>query len=299
MRNEFFSADEKVLIQGVTGRAGRKHAISMRSYGTRIVAGVSPRGDEDVEGIPVFRTCEQAVAATGASVSVVLVPALQALEAVKEALEANIRFIVTLAEGIPVHDALKIRRLVNDAGASWIGASTPGIVIPGRAKLGFLPDVSIAPGSLGVMSKSGTLSYEVCHRLVAAGLGQSVWIGVGGDAVKGARFADFVAYFESDPATSAIVVLGEIGGSEEEELAEAIRRHSARKPYFVLITGSAAPEGVTMGHAGALIQGGVGTIQSKTTALKFAGASVFTKIQALVDGVVSEASTRACMSNRV
>jgi succinyl-CoA synthetase alpha subunit len=161
------------------------------------------------------------------------------------------------------------------------------MAIPGKAKLGFLPSVSLAPGSLGLMSKSGTLSYEVGYRLVERGLGQSLWVGVGGDIVKGTRFADLVPVFEADDATSAMVVIGEIGGSEEEELAEALIRHEARKPVYALIAGQAAREGVTMGHAGALVSGNTGTVATKTAALTRAGAQVFTRIQDLVDAVAA------------
>lgn len=284
----FFDPDTPVVVQGINGRVGSNHSRNMRAYGTHIVAGVSSRGD-NIDGIPVFRSTREAVEATNAKAAVAIVPALAVLPTIKESIDAGIELIVTLAEGMPVHDAVRARNLVQAANARWIGASTPGIAIPGMAKLGFLPSASLAPGDLGIMAKSGTLSYEVCHRLVQRGFGQSLWVGVGGDAVKGMRFAEVLPYFESDPNTRAIVVIGEIGGNEEEELAEAILAYSSKKPVFALIAGAAAREGVTMGHAGALIHGDVGTVSSKTAALTAAGARVFTRIADLVTAVTEDA----------
>jgi succinyl-CoA synthetase alpha subunit len=276
-----------VIVQGATGRVGKRHTLAMKAYGTNIVGGVSPRADAEIEGIPLFRSCAEAVRTTGAQASVLFVPPLQTLTAMREALDAGVKTLVTLAEGIPVHDALKARRLTTDAGVTWIGGSTPGLAIPGKIKLGFLPSVSLAPGKLGVMAKSGTLSYEVCHRLVSRGLGQSLWVGVGGDSVKGMRFADLLPVFNADPNTDAIVVIGEIGGSEEEELAAAMRG-AAHKPVYALIAGASAREGVTMGHAGAMIDGNTGTVESKARALGDAGAQVFHRIQDLIDVVAVE-----------
>ena len=284
MADIFISPEAPVIVQGMTGRGGRRHTLAMRAYGTNIVGGVSPR-DEDVGGLPVFRNCAEAVAATGAVASVAIVPPLALLPAIADAVAAGIRMIVTVTEGMPIHDAVKAKRLVAEAGARWIGASTPGLAIPGRLKLGFLPDVSLAPGRLGVMAKSGTLSYEVCHRLVQRGLGQSLWVGVGGDPVKGTRFADMLPHFAADDGTDALVIVGEIGGNEEEELAAAMTARRFGKPVYALVAGQAAREGVTMGHAGALIHGNSGTVESKTTALRGAGAQVFTRIQDLVDAV--------------
>ena len=276
----------RVVVQGINGRAGRTHARLMRAYGTNIVAGVSRTGG-DVNGVPVYSNCADAVAATRAVASVVMVSPLAVAAAVEEAVAAGVKLVVTVAEGMPVADAVRTLRLVRAAGARWIGASTPGIAIPGRLKLGFLPDVALAPGRLGVMSKSGTLSYEVCYRLVGRGLGQSLWVGVGGDPVKGTRFAELLPVFAVDPNTSAVVVIGEIGGSEEEELAAAIIATSFRKPVFALIAGRTAPEGVTMGHAGALMHGNVGTYESKCAALAAAGVRVFGRISNVVDAVTA------------
>ncbi len=273
-----------VLIQGITGRTGRMHTRMMRAYGTDIVAGVSPR-PEPVDGVPVFASCAEAVAATGATASVAFVGAAALLGAIREALAAGISLIVTPTEGMPVHDALAAQAAVRAAGARWIGASTPGMAVPGEAKLGFIPEVALAPGPVGVMSKSGTLSYEVGYRLVRRGLGQSVWIGVGGDPVKGTRYADLVPFFAADARTRALVVIGEIGGSEEEELGDALRASGFAKPVFALVAGRSAREGVTMGHAGAMVHGEAGSWASKRAALEAAGARVFGAVAELVDAM--------------
>lgn len=286
--SRFLEPDVRVLIQGATGRMGRQHAALMRAYGTRVVAGVARTGGEkDIDGIPVFGSCADAVARTGASAGVAFVPPLAVLGAIEEAVSAGIGLIVTVAEGMPVADAVRALGLVRSAGVRWIGPSTPGIAIPGRTKLGFLPDVSLRPGRIGVMAKSGTLSYEVCHRLVLRGHGQSLWVGVGGDAVKGTRFADVLPFLLRDSATDMIVVVGEIGGTEEEELAAEMSALGCSKPVYALIAGQTAKEGVTMGHAGALVFSGAGTMRSKQEALESAGARVFRRIQDLVDAVTT------------
>jgi len=292
MSQPFVTPDIPVIVLGITGRAGRGHSRNMRAYGTNIVGGVSSREDE-VDGVPVFRTTAEAVRATGARAAVAVVPALGTLSTIRDAADTDLELIVTLAEGMPVHDAVRARQAVQGSGLRWLGACTPGLAIPGKTKLGFLPSVSLAPGDLGVMGKSGTLSYEVCYRIVSAGMGQSVWIGVGGDPVKGTRFADLMPAFEADAATRAVVVIGEIGGNEEEELAAAIIRHGYRKPVYALIAGSAAREGVTMGHAGAMIHGDVGTVASKTWALRDAGAQVFSRMGELVDALRAGNATAA------
>lgn len=282
----FIAPDASVLVQGITGRTGRRHARLMRAYGTRVVAGVSPGGvGNSVDGVPLFRSCAEAVAATGAQASVAMVPPLEVLGAVEEAVLAGIKFVVTVAEGMPVADAVKALQIVRAAGVRWVGPSTPGVAIPNRVKLGFLPDIALRPGPLGIVAKSGTLSYEVGYRLAARGLGQSLWVGVGGDPVKGTRFADVLPFFAADPGTRGVVIIGEIGGSEEEEFAAAAMASRFGKPIYALIAGHNAREGVTMGHAGALVHGSVGTIESKQEALTRAGAQVFTRIQDLVDSV--------------
>ncbi|AOB33136.1 hypothetical protein AKI39_23865 [Bordetella sp. H567] len=284
--------DTPVLVQGITGRAARKHTGMMRAYGTRIVAGTSAgrsAPQTDVDGVPVYPDCTAAVKATGATTSIAMVPPLAVKDAVREALDAGIRLVVTVAEGVPVHDALHVKRMVDAAGACWVGASTPGLCLPGRIKLGFLPDVSLRPGRLGVMSKSGTLSYETCYRLARRGVGQSAWIGVGGDLVKGTRFADLLPFFGARDDTDAVLVIGEIGGTEEEELAKAIALTGFAKPVFALLAGAQAREGVTMGHAGALVHGNSGSLGSKQAALRGVGVGVHTSI----DGVVGEV-VRCC-----
>lgn len=275
-----------VIVQGITGRAGQLHSRLMKQYGTRIVAGVSPGAkSREVNGVPVFSNCNDAVTRTGAQASVLLVGAMQLLEAMRDAVAAGIRYLVTPTEGMPVHDALKAWRLCRDAGAVWIGASTPGMAVPGEAKLGFVPDDSLKPGSLGLMSKSGTLSYEAGYRLSQRGVGTSVWVGVGGDPVKGTRFADLVSFYASDPQTEALLIIGEIGGSDEEEFAAALMAQHFAKPVFALIAGGSAPEGVTMGHAGALVHGTHGTFAAKRADLESAGVRVFATLNEMVEGV--------------
>lgn len=280
-----------IIVQGITGRMGRTHAALMRAYGTNIVGGTSTRTDvAEAAGVPVFANCGAAVAATGAVASVLMAPPLETLAAASEALAAGIQLIVTVAEGIPVHDAIRIGRMVRDAGATWIGGSTPGMAIPGEIKLGFIPDVCLRPGDFGIMTKSGTLSYEVGWRLAHAGLGQSLWVGVGGDAVKGVRFADLLPVFFADPRTRAIVLVGEVGGSEEEECADAYAALGAQKPLYALIAGREAKEGVAMGHAGALVLGDAGSLGSKTRRLTAAGARVFGSIDAIVQACERDVS---------
>jgi succinyl-CoA synthetase alpha subunit len=278
-----------VIVQGASGRAGRLHSRLMREYGTRIVGGVSPRMDRsELDGMPLFPDCHAAVAATGAVASVALVGAMHLLDAMREALAAGIRYIVTPTEGAPVHDMLKAQRLVRDAGAVWVGPSTPGMAVPGKAKLGFLPDDSLRPGALGIMSKSGTLSYEAGYRLAQRGVGQSVWVGVGGDPVKGTRFADLVPFYAADEGTRALLVIGEIGGHDEEDFAAALSAQRFSKPVFALIAGKSAPEGVTMGHAGALTHGRHGTFATKRAALEAAGVRVCASLNEMVEGVSRE-----------
>ncbi len=283
------STTTPVIVQGITGRMGRTHASLMRAYGTNIVGGTSTRTDTvEAAGVPVFASCRDAVQATGAVASVAMAPPLETRAAVEEALAAGIRLIVTVAEGIPIHDAMKIGRAVRSAGATWIGGSTPGMAIPGEIKLGFLPDVCLRPGPFAIMSKSGTLSYECGYRLAQAGLGQSIWVGVGGDPVKGVRFADLLPVFFDDPRTLAIVLVGEVGGSEEEECADALMRLGVRKPVYALIAGREAKEGVSMGHAGALVMGDAGSLSSKTRRLTEACARVFDSIEAIIEACVTD-----------
>ena len=265
----------KVLVQGISGRMGRAHTANMRAYGTNIVAGVAARADiSDIDGIPVFTDCAAAIAATGAVASIAMVPPADVLRAVTEAVDAGIRLIVTIAEGVP--------------GAIWVGASTPGLAVPGEMKLGFLPNVSLHPGPLALMSKSGTLSYEVGYRLAREGIGQSYWVGVGGDAVKGVRFADLLNPFLENDRTKGIVLVGEVGGNEEEEFADALARANTGMPVYAIVAGKEAKEGVAMGHAGALTYGETGTLASKHSRLRAAGAGVFASIEDLIAACVRD-----------
>jgi succinyl-CoA synthetase alpha subunit len=279
----------KVILQGISGRAGRLHSRLMKEYGTNLVGGVSPARDvKDINGIPLFADCAAAVKATGATVSVALVGAYDLLAAMREAVAAGIRMIVTPTEGMPVHDALKAKRLTREAGVLWIGGSTPGMAVAETAKLGFLPDVSLKSGPLGLMSKSGTLSYEAGFRLAQRGVGTSVWIGVGGDPVKGLRYSDLVPFYAQDAQTRALLIIGEIGGRDEEDFAEALKAQAFPKPVFALIAGRTAPEGVAMGHAGALTYGSHGGYASKRAALEASGVMVYDTLNAMVEGVAAK-----------
>jgi succinyl-CoA synthetase alpha subunit len=286
MINPRIDRTSPVIVQGITGRAGQLHSRLMRQYGTNIAGGVSPGAKvRELNGVPVFSDCAEAVAATGAQASVLLVGAMQLLAAMREAVAAGIRYLVTPTEGMPVHDALKARRLCRETATVWVGASTPGMAVPGEAKLGFLPDDSLKPGPLGLMSKSGTLSYESGYRLARRGIGTSVWIGVGGDPVKGTRFAELVPFYAADAQTEALLIIGEIGGTDEEEFAQALSTERFAKPVFALLAGRSAPEGVTMGHAGALVHGGYGTHAVKRAALEAAGVRVFSSLNEMVEGI--------------
>jgi len=288
MLNPRIDRTTPVIVQGITGRAGQMHSRLMQHYGTNIVGGVSPNSKSfNINALPVFPDCASAVKATGAQASVLLVGAFDLLGAMEDAIAAGIRYLVTPTEGMPVHDALTAWKRCRETETVWVGASTPGMAVPGEAKLGFLPDDSLKPGPLGLMSKSGTLSYESGYRLAQRGIGTSVWIGVGGDPVKGIRYSDLVPFYASDERTRALLVIGEIGGSEEEEFAQALAAHKFNKPAFALIAGRSAPEGVTMGHAGALVYGSHGTYASKRAALEAAGVTVFASLTDMVEGIRS------------
>jgi succinyl-CoA synthetase beta subunit len=286
------SRSTPVIVQGITGRMGRTHAALMRTYGTNIVGGTATRTDiAEAAGVPVFPDCAAAVAATGATASVVMAPPDGTQAAVLEALAAGVKLVVTVAEGVPLHDAIRIGRAAREAGATWVGASTPGMAIPGEVKLGFLPDVALRPGPLAIMTKSGTLSYEVGYRLAREGLGQSIWVGVGGDSVKGVRFADLLQPLFDDPRTHGIVLVGEVGGTEEEQCADALLKLGLRKPVYALIAGREAKEGVAMGHAGALVHGETGSLAAKTNRLTAAGARVFDSLESLIQACAADFHT--------
>jgi len=263
----------RVLVQGITGREGEFHTRQMLEYGTQVVAGVTPgKGGQEVLGVPVFDTVKQAVAATGADASVIFVPAPYAADAVLEAADAGVRLIVCITEGIPVQDMVKTVALVRQKEVRLIGPNCPGMMTAGQCKIGIMPGNIFTPGPVGLISRSGTLTYEIVDLLTKAGLGQSTCIGIGGDPVLGSTFVDLLPLFEADAETQAIVLVGEIGGSDEEVAAEYIR--AMRKPVVGFISGRTAPPGKRMGHAGAIISGRTGTPQAKVDALRAAGVPV-------------------------
>ena len=249
-------ADTKLIVQGITGRDGSFHALSMREYGTRVVGGVTPgKGGRDVQGIPVFESVREAVAETGAEASVIFVPARFASAALREAAEAGLRLVVCITEGIAVQEMLANYHFVRERGVRLIGPNCPGLITPGQAKAGIMPGPIHSPGGVGVISRSGTLTYEVVYNLTRSGLGQSTCVGIGGDPVVGTGYLELLEMFERDPGTQAVVLIGEIGGEEEEQAAEYIRT-SMGKPVAAFISGRTAPPGKRMGHAGAIISGG-------------------------------------------
>jgi succinyl-CoA synthetase alpha subunit len=267
-------SDTKVIVQGITGRDGSFHALSMRDYGTRVVGGVTPgKGGQDVKGIPVFENVKEAVAETGADASVIFVPARFASAALREAADAGLSLVVCITEGIPVQEMLANYHYVRERGVRLIGPNCPGLITPGQAKAGIMPGPIHAAGSVGVISRSGTLTYEVVYNLTKNGLGQSTCVGIGGDPVVGTGYLELLAMFEQDPATRAVVLIGEIGGEEEEQAAEYIRT-SMSKPVAAFISGRTAPAGKRMGHAGAIISGGKGTAEAKVRAFQQAGVPV-------------------------
>ena len=264
----------KVVVQGVTGREGSFHALRNRAYGTRVVAGVTPgKGGGQVEGIPVYDTVREAQAASGADVSLVLVPARFAADAVYEAVAAGVRLVVVISEGMPVHELLALRHWVRAQGATLVGPNGPGVISPGKATVGIMPTAVFAEGDVGLVSRSGTLTYQVAKELTEHGLGQSTAVGIGGDAIPGTTFIDMLALFEGDEQTRAIVLIGEIGGSDEELAAAYVRDH-VTKPVVAYIVGYTAPPGKQMGHAGAMVSGTAGTAAAKKAALEAAGVPV-------------------------
>ena len=269
--------DTRLLVQGITGREGEFHARQMQAYGTPIVAGVTPGkgGQQALDGsVPVFDTCEQAVKETGANTSVIYVPASGAPDAVLEAAGAGIKTIFCITEGIPALDMLKVVPLVQEAGARLIGPNCPGATSPGQAKVGIIPASIHREGRVGLVSRSGTLTYEVVQAMTDAGIGQSTCVGIGGDPIIGSTFVDILALFAADPDTDAIVLIGEIGGNAEETAAAWAKEHLAGVPMVSFIAGRTAPEGKRMGHAGAIISGGSGTAAGKVSALEAAGIRV-------------------------
>ncbi|MGH2408115.1 MAG: succinate--CoA ligase subunit alpha [Candidatus Limnocylindrales bacterium] len=267
----------RLLVQGITGREGDFHARQMQAYGTNVVAGTSPGkgGQMALDGsVPVFDTVREAVAASGADTSVIYVPAPGAPDAILEAIDAGIATIFCITEGIPSLDMLKVVAVVEAAGVRLIGPNCPGATSPGRAKVGIIPASIHREGTVGLVSRSGTLTYEVVQALTDAGLGQSTCVGIGGDPIHGLTFSDVLALFRDDPETASIVLIGEIGGSEEEAAAAFAAEHLADRPMVAFIAGRTAPEGKRMGHAGAIISGGLGTAAGKVSALEAAGIRV-------------------------
>lgn len=264
----------RLLVQGITGRDGQFHALKMKEYGTNVVGGTSPgKGGTFVGDIPVFDTMYEAVTLTDANTSIVFVPARFAADAVMEAADAGIRLVVCISEGIPTLDVINAYRFTALKDAMLIGPNCPGLVSPGKSLVGILPGMIFREGHVGVISRSGTLTYEVVAHLSAAGMGQSTAVGVGGDPVVGLYFRELLAMFEKDPKTHSIVLIGEIGGNAEELAAEYIRQH-VTKPVVAFIAGQSAPEGKQMGHAGAIIAGSSGTAAGKIAALEAAGICV-------------------------
>lgn len=266
--------ETRAIIQGITGRIGSVQARWMVEYGTNLVAGVTPgRGGEEVHGVPVYDDVYETVAKHGANATVLFVPAPFAMDAVLEAIDAGIKLVVAVPEYIPVHDLLKMKREAERRGACLLGPNTPGVISPGIGKLGIMPGNMFVRGRIGIISRSGTLSYEIAGLLNEAGFGQSTLVGVGGDSVVGTRIIEVLRKFEADPETDAVVVVGEIGGSAEEEAAEFVGKMS--KPVIAYIAGQTAPPGRRMGHAGAIIgKEGQGTVESKVKAFEEAGAAV-------------------------
>ena len=268
--------DTRVLVQGITGHQGTVHTAAMKAFGTAVVAGATPgKGGQSVEGVPVFDSVEEAVARTGANATCIFVPAPFARDALFEAVDAGIPLAVVVTEHIPFHDMLTMYHYARLRGTRIIGPNCPGIAAPGAAKVGIIPNVVFRPGRVGVISRSGTLTYEIVSGIKDVGLGQSTCIGLGGDPVVGTSFVAALPLFEADPDTDLLVLVGEIGGTAEEEAAEQLRRHF-HKPVVAYIAGRSAPPGKRMGHAGAIIARGRGTAESKVRALEAAGATVAT-----------------------
>jgi len=267
--------DTRLVVQGITGRDGSFHARQMMEYGTQVVAGVTPgKGGQTFEdSVPVFDTVERAIDETGANTSVIYVPAAFAADAIFEAADAGIELIVCITEGVPVGDMTRVLPYVRDRGARLLGPNCPGLITPGVCKVGILPGQIVAPGDIGVVSRSGTLTYEVVYQLTRAGLGQSTCVGIGGDPLIGTDFVDCLRMFEQDENTIAVALMGEIGGTDEQVAAEFVRVHMS-KPVVGFIAGQTAPPGRRMGHAGAIISGSEGTATEKMKAFEDCGISV-------------------------
>jgi succinyl-CoA synthetase alpha subunit len=271
----FIDKETTVVVQGITGRDGSFHTRQMIEYGTRVVAGVTPgKGGQTFDaGVPIFNTVADAVAATGANTSVIYVPPLYAADAIMEAADAGVRLVVAITEGVPVLDMTRVYPFVQERGARLLGPNCPGLISPGRSKVGIIPGRICTPGNVGLVSRSGTLTYEVVFQLTRAGIGQSTCIGIGGDPINGTNFIDCLAAFEADADTTAVCMIGEIGGTDEQNAAEFVRTKMS-KPVIGFIAGRTAPPGRRMGHAGAIISGSAGTAEEKVAAFEAAGIAV-------------------------
>ena len=270
----FINKNTKLIVQGITGRDGSFHAEQMKKYGTNVVGGVTPgKGNTKIAGIPVFNTMQEAVEKTKANTSVIYVPPPFAVDAIFEAADAGIQLIICVTEGVPANDMMKAVPYVRSKGARLIGPNCPGLISPEQSKVGILPSTIVKKGNIGVVSRSGTLTYEAIWALTSAGLGQSTCLGIGGDQVIGTNFIDVLDAFEKDSATKAVVMIGEIGGSDEEVAAKYIKKNMT-KPVVAFIAGRAAPPGKRMGHAGAIISGGSGKAEDKIKALNKVGIPV-------------------------
>lgn len=267
-------ADTRVVVSGITGREGTFHALRNRAYGTQVVAGVTPgKAGQDVGGIPVFDTIADAVEATGANTSLIFVPPRFATEAIYEAADAEVGLIVCITEGIPVRDMARVASYLRGKPSALVGPNCPGVISPGKANVGIIPGEICTPGRVGLVSRSGTLTYQIVHELTQRGIGQSTCVGMGGDPVHGVGFLEALAAFEADPETELVVLIGEIGGDDEERAAAYIAEH-VTKPVVGYIAGFTAPPGKRMGHAGAIVTGSQGTAQAKAEALEAAGVRV-------------------------
>jgi len=271
----FVNAATRLVVQGITGRDGSFHTRQMLSYGTRVVAGVTPgKGGQQFEGsVPVFNTLADAVEATGADTSIIYVPPAVAASAIAEAADAGLKFIVCITEGIPVVDMMKVMPFVREQGARLLGPNCPGLISPGQAKVGIIPGNICAPGRVGLVSRSGTLTYEVVNHLTRNGIGQTTCVGIGGDPIIGTNFIDVLTAFQADPDTDVIVMMGEIGGTDEQKAAAFVKAH-VTKPVVGFIAGQTAPPGRRMGHAGAIISGSSGTAAEKMAAFRDNGIAV-------------------------
>ena len=264
----------RVLTQGITGATGQIHTRACREYGTQMVGGVVPgKGGTDFEGIPIFDTVEQARKATGADATVIYVPPPFAADAILEAVAAGIELVICITEGVPVLEMVKVRRYMRGTNSRLIGPNCPGVITPGECKIGIMPGYIHKPGNIGVVSRSGTLTYEAVYQLTQLGIGQSSCVGIGGDPIVGSGHIDVLKLFNDDPGTRAVIMIGEIGGTAEEEAAQYVKK-SFKKPLVAFIAGQTAPKGRRMGHAGAIISGGRGTAADKIAALRAAGITV-------------------------